>query len=151
MTLRDQIRAYTETAECKRAAAPVPVPTPELPQWDGQIFVCRVCARAVANCWKDTGEDTGQLDERARFAAAVACDAEGSRIFQDDDVLWLSCCASLGPMIERIYWAGRELNGLTEENRTGWRKNSAGMGGGGLPSSCAGPSQRDTASTPTGS
>jgi hypothetical protein len=146
MGMRDEIKAFV--AEEKPAL--LPVPTPELPKWNGQIYVGRACPRAVASCWKDSDDDE-QIDERARFAALVACDEAGSRIFQDEDVLWLSTCAMLTPMVERLYWAGRHHNGLTDENRTAWRKNSASTGGGGSPSSCAAPSTPDTASTSNGS
>jgi len=129
-------------------AAPVvlAVPTPELPELDGQIFATRVSPRAMSKCWQDSAEEK-QIDERARFVVLVACDKDGSRIFEDRDVLWLSTCELLTPMVERLYWAGREVNGLTEENRTAWRKNSSGTAEGGLPSSCAEQSQQDTDST----
>jgi hypothetical protein len=150
MALRDEIKAFVDGGG---KPAVLPVPTPELPQWDGQVYVSRVCARAVADCWRDAAGDdpAAQLDERARFVCRVATDKEGSRIFQEEDVLWLSCAAALGPMVERLYWAGREVNGLTEENRTAWRKNSNGTAGGGSPSCCAGPATPVSASTPIAS
>ena len=142
MALRDEIKSFVN-------AAPMPVmavPTPELPQWDGQIYVRRVSARALSTHWKDA-EDDDSLDERAAFVALVACDKDGSRIFQDEDVLWLSTTPFLMPLVERLYFAGLEHNGLTRENRTAWRKNSKGTGEGGSPSSCAEPSTPATAST----
>ena len=147
MALRDEIKTFVSS----QRPAVVPVPTPELPRWDGQTGVTRVCARAVADCWQDADEKEAQLDERARFVALVWVDLAGSRILQDEDVLWLSTSPLLAPMVERLYWAGREVNGLTEENRRSWRKNSGGTGGGGSPSSCAGPAIPDSGSTPTGS
>ena len=146
MALRDEIKSYVKDIPMPVLA----VPTPELPNWDGQIFVTRVCPRALAEHWKDSEEDD-QCDERAAFVALVASDKDGSRIFQDEDVLWLSTSAVLMPLVERLYWAGREHNGLTEENRTAWRKNSKSTGGDGLPSSCAAPSTPATASTSTAS
>lgn len=142
MALRDEIRTFV-------ASAPLPVlavPTPELPQWDGHIFVTRVAARVLASCWKDT-DDENSLDERAALVIHVACDKDGSRIFQPEDVEWLSSTPLLSPMVERLYWAGRHFNGLTEESRTAWRKNSASTGGGGSPSSCAAPSPPASGST----
>lgn len=146
MSLRDQIK------DCVTKAAPVvlAVPTPELPELDGQIHVTRVSPRAMSKCWQDSA-DENQIDERARFVVLVAADSAGSRIFQDNDVLWLSTCELLAPMVERLYWAGREVNGLTEENRTAWRKNSSGTAEGGSPSSCAALSQQGTDSTSTAS
>ena len=142
MALRDEIKSFIKDAPLPVLA----VPTPELPQWDGQIYVTRVCARALASHWKEAEEDDA-LDERAAFVSLVASDKDGSRIFQDDDVLWLSTTPFLMPLVERLYWAGRQHNGLTEENRTAWRKNSVGTGDGGSPSSCAAPSTPATAST----
>lgn len=133
--LRDEIKRFVQCSSMPVLA----VPTPELPQWDGQIFVTRVSPRALATHWKDAAEEDS-LDERAAFVVLVASDKEGSRIFQEEDVLWLSTTPLLMPLIERLYWAGREFNGLTEENRTAWRKNSKGTGDVGSPSSCAAPS-----------
>lgn len=119
MALRDQIKTYVDATK-----SPVlSVPTPELPEFDGQIFVSRVSPRSLETYWKDSEEEEELADDRARFAALVACDADGSRIFQSEDVQWLSNSPLLMPMVERLYWAGREHNGLTEENRRAWRKN----------------------------
>lgn len=126
MAIRDEIKAFVKDAP----AAVLAVPTPELPQWDGQIFVTRVSPRALATHWKDTEEEDA-LDERAAFVVLVTSDKDGSRIFQDEDVLWLSTTPLLMSLVERLYWAGRQHNGLTEENRTAWRKNLVGTGCGG--------------------
>jgi hypothetical protein len=142
MALRDEIKSFVKDQK----AAVLAVPTPELPQWDGQIYVTRVCARALASHWKESDEDES-LDERASFVVLVASDKEGSRIFQDEDILWLSTTPLLMPLVERLYFAGMEHNGLTRENRMAWRKNLPGTGDGGLPSSCAAPSIPASAST----
>lgn len=142
MALRDDIKAFA----AQEAVPVLAVPTPELPKWDGQVFVTRSSPREVAVLWKDS-DDEDKLDERAAFVVQIACDAKGSRIFQAEDVEWLSTCKLLTPMVERLYWAGLAFNGLTTENREAWRKNSAGTGGGGSPSSCAAPSTPDSAST----
>lgn len=142
MALRDDIKSFVKDSPLPVLA----VPTPELPQWDGQIFVTRVCARALASHWKDAEEEEA-FDERAAFVALVASDDKGSRIFQDEDVLWLSTTPFLMPLVERLYYAGLEHNGLTRENRQAWRKNSKSTGDGGSPSSCAAPSPPATAST----
>lgn len=146
MSMRDEIRAAAEALKTPVLL----VPTPELPQYDGQIGVTRVSQHSLAAYWQD-GDEDDQLDERARFVALVACDGQGNRIFQDGDVMWLSTCAALSPMLERLYWAGREHNGLTEANRQAWRKNSPSTGEGGSPSSCAEPAKPASDSTSTGS
>jgi hypothetical protein len=146
MAMRDAMKSYIENEKVPIRA----VPTPELPQWDGQIFVTRASSRALATFWKDAEED-GQIDERAGFVVQVAVDRDGSRIFQDEDVPWLSTCAYLTSMVERLYWAGRDHCGLTEENRTAWRKNSECTGGVGSPCSCAAPATPVTDSATTAS
>ena len=93
MALRDDIKSFIKDAPLPVLA----VPTPELPQWDGQIYVTRVCARALASHWKEAEEDDA-LDERAAFVSLVASDKDGSRIFQDEDVLWLSTTPFLMPL-----------------------------------------------------
>jgi hypothetical protein len=140
MSMRDEIRA-----EAQAAKAPfLPVPTPELPKWDGKIGVTTASLHVIAAIWQD---DDDQLDERAKFVVRVACDSEGNRIFTDEDVMWLSTSSVLAPVIERLYWAGRHICGLTEEKRAAWRKNLPGTGGDGSHSSCAEQFPPATAST----
>lgn len=118
MAIRDEIWAEVDTMNAPVRA----VPTPELPKWDGQIFVRTISPRAVNDIF--TGEEDDGPDERARFVCRVACDEAGSRIFQDEDIIKLSTCDKLMPMVERLYWAGLDFNGLTAANRESWRKNS---------------------------
>jgi hypothetical protein len=143
MAIRDDIKSFVTSA----APAVLAVPTPEIPQWDGQIFVTRVCPRAINNAFKDDDPE----DERARWVVEVASDAAGSRIFQAEDVLWLSTTPYLSAMVERLYWAGREINGLTAENREGWRKNLPATAASGSPCSSAAPATPATASASTAS
>ena len=107
----------------------------------------RISERAIAECFGMDGDDA--LDERARFVVQCASDEAGSRIFQEEDVLWLSTCEKLTPVVERLYWAGRDFNGLTEENRTAWRKKSEPTAASGSPCSSAVPATpvSDSAST----
>lgn len=142
MSMRDDIRAAAAAAK----TLVVPVPTPELPQWDGKIGVAPASLHTIAAGWQNT-DASDALDERAIFVVRVACDLDGNRIFNDEDVMWLSTNAFLAPVIERLYFAGRHVCGLTEENRTAWRKNLAGTGDAGSPSSCAEPATPATAST----
>jgi len=146
MTLRDEIREFAQSAP----PPPLAVPTPDLPQWDGQIYVRRVSTGVINNYFRASAKDL-EADSRATLVALLACDAAGNRIFNDDDILWLSQSATLGPTIERLYSAGCYHNGLTEENREGWRKNSASTAESGSPCSCAAPSTPASASTSSGS
>ena len=134
MSLAEDIRGYVATVH-----APVlPVPSPELPKWDGQLGVVRVCPRAIANQWKEADDDNPN-DERAKFVVLVASDLEGNRIFTEADILWLSTCAVLTPLVERLYSAGLHHNGLTAENRQAWKKNCPPTVGTGSPSSSSAP------------
>ena len=143
MALRDDIRQFAESTP-----VPVlPVPSPELPQWDGQLAVTRVSPRAAAGLWDAPDDEGSARDERARFVVLAACDLAGSRVFQDEDVAWLSTSALLSPLVERLYWAAREWNGLTEANRKALRKNLPGTAESGSPCSSAVPPPPATAST----
>ncbi len=142
MSMREEIRAAAAAAK----TTVVPVPTPELPQWDGKIGVAPASLHTIAAGWQNT--DAGDsLDERAIFVVRVACDLDGNRIFNDEDVMWLSTSAFLAPVLERLYAAGRHVCGLTDENRMVWRKNLPSTGGDGSLSSCAEQSTPATAST----
>lgn len=145
MALRDELKQVV--AETKPRM--VPVPCPEFPSLDGKVFAGVVSPRAIAECYRIDDEEDA-LDERPAFVVRCCCDAEGSRIFQEEDVIWLATTPAMQPFVERCYWAGREVNGLTEENRTAWRKNSASMATSGLPCSSVVPSQANSASTSAG-
>ena len=97
MSMKDEIRAAAQAAKTPVLI----VPTPELPQWDGQIGVTRASLHVIAAGWQAQDADDA-LDERAQFVVRVACDADGNRIFTDEDVMWLSTSAVLAPMIERL-------------------------------------------------
>jgi hypothetical protein len=140
LSLRDEIRVAATAAK----TPVVLVPTPELPQWDGKIGVTCASLHAIAAGWQNTDD---ALDERATFVVRVACDMDGCKIWDDGDILWLSTTPFMAPIVERLYHAGRHVCGLTDENRTAWRKNLPGTGDAGLPSSCAAPSPPATAST----
>jgi hypothetical protein len=129
-SLRDQLRSF--------ASEPSPVlkvPTPELPGMDGQLFV----RRATPLEWEEVWADPDQDNERARTVVLLACDSAGVRVFSADDALWLGVSPGLTPLVERLYWAGREHNGLTQGNREAWRKNSPGTAGSGSPCCSAAP------------
>ncbi len=116
MALRDQIKAASQAAKPTLLA----VPTPELPEYEGQIFARRISPRRLSWVWQ--ADD--QTEERGRMCVAVASDSEGSPIFQNEDVAFLVGSDYLQAFIERVYAAGLEVNGLTRENRESWRKNS---------------------------
>ena len=124
--LRDDIKSFSE----KNAPPTLCVPTPDLPDWDGKIFVRRHSSKVSQTLWDQTEPDD---NERARYVALVACDAGGVPIFTEFDATWLGCSPVLGATVEAIYWAGRAWNGLTAENRESYRKNLPRGAAGGLP------------------
>ena len=126
-----------------------PVATPEWPQVDGKLFLRQLSAMAVDNYYtKAQSDDTNW---RARFVCLVLSDENGNRVLQDDDALALG--QKEITVVDRLYWAGREFNGLTEANRSTIQKNSESTGGDGSPSSCCAPSPAagGSDSTPTDS
>ena len=147
MALRDDI---ISNVGGQLPPSPILVSTPDLPKWDGQIFVRRVSSGVIRNLYRSLADDD-TIDERALFAAWMACDQSGNRIFNDGDLLWLSQTPAMLPTIERIYAGGCSVNGLTAENREGWKKNSDSTAGTGSPCSSAAPSTPATGSTTSGS
>jgi hypothetical protein len=145
MSLRDEIREFAQTTP----PAPQPVPTPDLPKWDGKIFVRRVSTGVINSYFQALAKDR-EADARAMLVALLACDETGNRIFNDDDLLWLSTSPALGPTIERLYAAACHYNGLTEENREGWRKNLPSTAGSGSPCSSVAPCPAASDSTLSG-
>src|ERR1051325_9966155 len=70
----------------------LPCPTPEWPGTDGQVFI-RTLSGAERDAFEQASVDIRRkggpraklLNIRARFAALVCVDAEGNRVFQDQD------------------------------------------------------------------
>jgi len=139
MNLREEIRNSRNAAD----VPPTPFPAPEWPNVSGQLFLRVMTPREVDLLFAGVGE--GETDFRAPFVSHVLCDANGVRVLSDEDAEWLAFKEL--PVIERAYQMGREINGLTEENRKGVQKNSGGTAEGGSPSSSAAPSTPVTAST----
>jgi len=139
MNLREEIKKSRNAAD----VPPVPFPVPEWPNVDGQLFLRTMTPLEADLLWSGLDEDNPEI--RAPFATRVLCDANGQRVLADDDALWLSHKEL--PVIERAYAMGRQVNGLTDENRRGLVKNSAGTADAGSPSSSAGPSLELAAGT----
>jgi hypothetical protein len=131
-----------------RDAAAVPivmVPTPEWPEVDGKLYVRMQSAyesdRALP---QDEGEQQDE-NHKAKYLCRVICDENRNRVLQDDDAPFFG--HKEASVVNRLYWAALDLNGLTEKNRDTVRKNSPGTEGGGSPSSSPEPSQQATDST----
>jgi hypothetical protein len=138
MSLGLEILAYTAPDGFTRA-----VPVPEIPAFDGKIFVHKVSAKELdAVVAKDD-----DVNSRARYAALFACDEAGHRLWGDHQVEQIGNKPELLFLIERINYAGRVHNGLTEESRKLVEKNSAGGEESGSPASSAALATPVTAST----
>lgn len=99
-----------------------PVPIPE---WGGQVYVRRLTAAEYDDFENSQIDDDGKPHKdnlRARFAVLVACDAEGCRIFDDEDALILGEKA-LVP-VDRICDAGLALNKRSKAELESLAKNS---------------------------
>jgi hypothetical protein len=140
MSLREKVKGTRNACDVPL----YPVPTPEWPELDGLLYV-RVMSVFEADQLFSRNADEDDGNDRARFVCAVVVDEQHNRVFTDDDAVWLGHKEI--NVIERIYWAGREHNGLTEENRKLVRKNLSAAAVSGLPSSSAAPSTPDTVST----
>jgi len=112
-TLRDKLKGRV-----KSPARVEPVPTPEWPEFDGQVFVPVVSAKRMDG-WYDR---LGDGNSRALYAASFACDAVGNRLFTDEDAGWLG--EEPFTVIDRIFAAGMTLNRSTPAAREELRKNS---------------------------
>lgn len=110
-----------------------PVPCPELPVFDGKVFVRKVSAKEL----DDVTADDSAANYRARSAVLFACDASGTRLWRNDQADAVGAKAELLFLVERINHAGRLHNGLTEESRTLTEKNSVGGEASGSPVSSA--------------
>jgi hypothetical protein len=119
------------------------VPCPEMPAWDGRLFVRRVSA-AELDVVVARDDDR---NSRARYAALFACNENGKRLWFDDQAEQLGDRPGLLWLIERITHYGRTLNGLSDENRKAAEKNFEAAEESGSPGSSAAPATRDTAST----
>jgi hypothetical protein len=122
------------------------VPCPEIPAIDGLLYVRKVSAKEVdAVVAKDD-----ETNSRAAYAAMFASDAAGHRIWREDQVEKLAQKPELLFLIERINYAGREHNGLTDASRKLVSKNLPAGAASGSPASCAAPATPATDSTGDG-
>ena len=137
--LRDDLKAVCANASRKL----LPLPAPELPGYAKEaadFTQYRVNALYVREL---RGEDivfvskseTG-LDDRLRWALRAIADGSGNRVFNDEDLQWIGGDGGLPtPLIERAYWAAREITGYTEENRRSFLRASTPAAAAGSPSS----------------
>ncbi len=97
--MREAIFGYT-------FPAPVPVPTPEWPDLDGQVYV-RTISAAERDAYED-GIGGDMSNARAKLVVLAACDAKGQPIFQDGDADRIGAMPS--PVISRLWYRARRLS-----------------------------------------
>jgi hypothetical protein len=85
---------------------PVPVATPEWPDFDGKLFV-RMLSAAERDRYEERIAEGDHANWRARLVAMAACDAEGKRLFEDADAERLGELPS--NLIERLWRAANDL------------------------------------------
>lgn len=91
----------------------------DVPEWDGAVLV-----RALSGAERDTFEQTvtdasrsGEMDMRgirAQLVALAVGDADGNRVFSDDDVEALQ--AKSAAALDRVFTVAQRLNNMTEED-----------------------------------
>jgi len=142
MSLRDELLST-------RNACDVPLtPAPALPEWpavDGQLFLGTLSEADLGSLSGGDQHDEGLF--RAGLVCKVLTDANRNRVLQDTDAPAMAAKETL--VMERLYHAAREANGLTEENRRGFLAACARTATNGSPTCSPAPSA--TPGTSTGS
>lgn len=106
----------------------MPIEIVAVPEWDGEVGVRTISAKErdqwEQSLMKGRGKSR-QMDMnniRARLAALCMCDADGNRLFADDDVFALG--AKSAAAMERVFIAAARLNGITDKDVEELAKNS---------------------------
>jgi hypothetical protein len=108
----------------------LPLPAPELNLTD-PLFVRELRGEDIVFVSKS---ETG-LEDRLRWAVRSLSDSSGNRVLNDGDLDWIGGDAGLPtPLIERAYWAARQVAGYTEENRKSFLTTSPAAAASGSPS-----------------
>jgi hypothetical protein len=143
MSLRDSLLATRNAADVPLTPAP---PTPEWPAVDGRLFLGTL---SEADLGSISSSGAGQEADEGLFRAGLVCkvlrDANANRVLQDSDAPAMAAKETL--VMERLYHAAREANGLTEENRRGFLPTAASTAQNGSPTSSPAPSAAPPMST----
>jgi len=86
-----------------------PVPTPEWPEVDGQLYVRTLPATEFVNFFT-LYDDESDAIKRCRFVITCLVDAEGKSVFSQDDAEALS---RKGPAVNRLAVAAQRLNKIS--------------------------------------
>lgn len=88
----------------------------DIPEWNGTVNI-RVMTGAERDAFESATSQNGKpnlKDIRARFAALVLCDENGTRLFSDADVKALT--EKSAAALDRIFDAGMAWNGMSSES-----------------------------------
>ncbi len=115
MSLRDSILSARKAKD----VSPVSVATPEWPDVDGKLFVRTLSAKEVDTYFSSADKDEANF--RAKLVCIGVVDESGNPILGEADAAALSELEF--SVVERLYWAIRSANGMTNENRQAVAKN----------------------------
>jgi hypothetical protein len=96
----------------------------DIPEWGGQVFIRTISGTERDNFEQSIvkGKGTDLTNLRAKFCVLVICDESGNRIFNDNHVSVLGKKSAAA--LDRIFDAGRKLNGMTDGDVKELEKNS---------------------------
>ncbi len=115
MSLRDSILASRKAYEVPRIA----VATPEWPDVDGKLFIRTLSAKEVDSYFNSADKDEANF--RAKLVCIGVVEESGLPVLSESDAAALSELEF--SVVERLYWAVRTANGMTDENRRAVAKN----------------------------
>ncbi len=91
----------------------------DVPEWGGTVLI-RVITAGERDAFESSLIRSGKKnkpnlkDVRAKFAALIICDEQGTRLFNKADIDSLT--RKSGAALDRIYDYGREINRFSEED-----------------------------------
>lgn len=109
------------------------------PEWGGDVRL-RTMSGAERDSFELEYQGTNRANIRARLIAKCAVDENGKPIFSDKDVAKLGQQSAL--VLDRLFEAACELNGLGDHDVEEMEKNSAAALDGGSTSESPRPSER---------
>ena len=89
----------------------------EISEWGGTIYIKSLTGKERDKIEQSTmqdGDASNFADFRARFAVAVVCDVDGTRLFKDNDIQLLT--GKSATSLQKILDAGMRLSHMTDED-----------------------------------
>jgi hypothetical protein len=100
----------------------LPIEEVDVPEWNGKVYI-RVMTAGERDAWEGFVKKFQVQDIRARTAVTCLCDADGKRLFTDDDMPALSNLHSKA--LDRIFEAAVILNAVGRDDIADLKKNSS--------------------------